>query len=365
MACVFCICSDYIKRIAMDETADRQQKTKTFNSKVWIAIGITALAVVLLLLFRALFSVILLTFAGLMIGIYFLGFADLLKRYLHLSQSLAVIISVLFNLLLLVGFFWFVGGRLSSQISSLSDTLPQTIEQAKATLSQSAFGQKVVDQLQSAGSSEKTRQLARRLFSSTYGVVSDLYIVLLIGLFFTASPSLYKRGIIHLLPENAKDKGNELLGKLYTVLKKWLKGQIIGVFFIGILTAIGLIIVGMPLVLTLSLIAGLMNFIPNFGPIIALIPALLLAFMQGTNTVLIVLGIYVGIQILQTAIMQPLVQKKMVSIPPALIIISQITMGSLAGFWGVLLATPTVAVLMTIINDLYVKRQTYHEYKVK
>ena len=101
-----------------------------------------------------------------------------------------------------------------------------------------------------------------------------------------------------------------------------------------------------------------MNFIPNFGPVIALIPAFLLALMQGTTTALIVVGLYLGIQIIQSAVTQPLIQQKMVNIPPALVIFGQVAMGLLAGFWGVLLATPLIAILMTIISNLYIDRQS-------
>ena len=348
-----------------DTDANRQHNDLTYSKKVWIAGGILALIVVVLLLFKTLFSLLLLVFAGILIAIFFHGFAGLLRRYLHLPHTASVIISVLFNLLLLIGFFWFVGNRLSQQISQLSDTLPSTIQNAKDKLSQSAIGNKVLDFLQQSGNSDKTKQVLKSFFSSSFGVISDLYIVLLLAMFFTASPSIYKRGIVHLLPPKAKDKGDELLKKLGTVLKKWLKGQILGIVFIAVLTGIGLLIIGMPLILTLALIAGLLNFIPNFGPIIALIPALLLALMQGPNTAIIIVCMYTGIQIIQSAVEQPLVQKKMVNIPPALTIIGQVAMGALGGFWGVLLATPIVAVIMTIVNDLYVKPQPYHKYEFK
>lgn len=339
--------------------------TASFTRKVWIAGGIIALIAVFLLLFKTLFNALLLTFAGILAAVYFLGFADLIKRHLPVSNGVSVVVSVVFNLLLLVAFFWFVGGRLSQQISQLSDTMPQTIEQAKSKLSQTPLGQKVLEQLNSASSAEKVKGVAKRLFSSAYGIVSDLYIVLLLSLFFTVSPSLYKRGLVHLLPEKAKDRGDKLLEQLYTVLKKWLKAMIIGMFFIAVFTGVGLLVIGFPLVLTLALLAGLLNFIPNFGPLIALIPAVLLAIVQGTGTVLIVICIYTGVQIVQSAILQPLVQKKMVNMPPALIIISQLAMGTLGGFWGILLATPTVAVLMTVVNELYVKPQSYHKYPMK
>jgi predicted PurR-regulated permease PerM len=301
--------------------------------------------------------VVLLVFAGVMIAVFFHGFAGILQRNLHIGSKLSVVLSIVISLLLLIGFFWFAGARLQEQISQLSDTLPETIQNAKDKLNESSVGRKVLNFLNSSGNSKKTRSSVKHFFSSSFGVISDLYIVLLMGLFFTAGPSVYKRGIIHLLPPKAKDKGKELLEKLNSVLKKWLKGQIIGILFIAILTAIALIIIGMPLVLTLALIAGLLNFIPNFGPIIALIPAVLISLLQGTDTAIIIICTYTFIQIIQSAIEQPLIQKKMVNIPPALIIVSQVAMGTLGGFWGVILATPITAVLMTIVNDLYIKQQ--------
>ena len=340
-------------------------KKMSFAKSVWIVVGIVSLAIIVLLLFKSLFSLILLTLASVLMAVYFHGFAGLLKKYLHLSPTLSIIVSVILNVLLLVGFIWFVGARLGEQVSELSDKLPQTIEQAKSRLSQNAIGNKVLNYLNRSGNSGKTVAIARQFFSSSFGILSDLYIVILMGLFFTASPDLYKRGIVHLLPEKAKDKGDELLGELNDVLKKWLKGQIFGFFFIAVLTGIGLLIIGMPLILTLALMAGILNLIPNFGPIIALIPAGLLALTQGPDTAIIVVCMYFLIQIIQSAVTQPLIQKKMISIPPALIIVGQVAMGAIGGFWGVLLATPIVAILMTTINKIYVKPQQYHKYPVK
>ena len=167
------------------------------------------------------------------------------------------------------------------------------------------------------------------------------------------------------MPATAKDKGANILNGIHQVLKNWIKGQLFGFAFIAVLTALGLWAIGMPLVLTLALIAGLLNFIPNFGPIIALLPAALMALMQGTTTLLLVLCLYTLIQVVQSAVTQPLIQKKMLSIPPALIIFGQVAMGLLGGFWGVLLATPVVAIKMTLVNTLYVERQSYRKYEAK
>jgi predicted PurR-regulated permease PerM len=121
----------------------------------------------------------------------------------------------------------------------------------------------------------------------------------------------------------------------------------------------------MPLVFTLALIAGLLNFVPNFGPFIALIPGVLIALMKDPSTALIVVFIYLGVQIIQSAVLQPIVQQKMVNIPPALTIFAQVAFGLLGGVWGVVMATPIVALLIKTVNNLYVEQQPHHKYNVK
>lgn len=341
----------------VEKNTSQQKGIRDYTKKVWIAGGVLLLIVIIFLLFKTLFSVLLLSLASVLIAIYFHGCAGLLERYFHWNSKLSVILSVLINILLLAAFFWFVGARLSQQISELSDTLPAMIQNVKEHLNNSTIGGKVLDYLNSTGSSEKTMAVAQAFFSSSFGVLSDLYIVLLLSIFFTASPSIYKKGIIHLLPTTAKKKGADIMDKLKVMLKKWIKGQIIGFVFITILTGIGLFFLKMPLVLTLALIAGLLNIIPNFGPIIALIPAVLLALTQGTSMIIIIICMYTFVQILQSAVEQPLIQQKMVNVPPSLTIFGQVALGLLAGFWGVLLCVPVIVIIMTIVNELYVKEQ--------
>ncbi len=344
---------------------DQSQDNLHYTKKIWIAGGILLLIATLFLLFKALFSVLLLTLAGALFAIYFHGCAGIVKKYLHLSAGWSLAISIILNIILLVAFFWFVGARLQQQVSSLTDTLPKTIESAKSHMQQSTIGRKTLDFLNSSSNSQKTMSIAKKFFSSSFGILSDAYIVLLLGMFFIASPFTYKKGIVHLLPPKAKDKAAKLLDTIHNVLKNWIKGQLFGFMFIAVLTGLGLWAMGMPLVLTLALIAGLLNFIPNFGPIIALIPAVLIGLMQGTTTVILILCLYTLIQVVQSAVTQPLIQKKMVSIPPALIIFGQVAMALLGGFWGVLLATPVIAIIMTLVNKLYVEQQAHHKDEVE
>ena len=338
----------------MEKNSDYQ---KSFKNKVWIAAGILLLIILIAYLFATLLNLLLLVLAGALMAIYFHGFADVLKRKLKIGSPYGLILSVVFNVVVIGLFFWFVGDRLNSQLDELSSKLPQTVANAKQWLSEKPLGQKILNYATNTLDSGKTGALIKTFFSSTFGILSDLYIVILLGMFFTASPIVYRKGVIHLIPTKGKATAEKLWNEIHHVLKNWLKGQIFGFFFIAILTGLGLWLLGMPLVLALALVAGLLNFIPNFGPLIALIPATLLGLMQGPNTALLVVGLFTLIQIIQSTVTQPLIQKKMVSVPPALLVFGQVAMGVIAGFWGVLLATPLVAIVMTLVNRLYVEKQ--------
>ena len=333
-----------------------ENESTAYRKKIWIAAGIVTLCLIIIFLFGILFRPLMLVLAGVLLAVYFIGCAGLIQK-LNLPYKASLVSSIVLNIGLLVAFFWFAGSQLEQQVSELSKTLPQTIENAKDRMSQSTIGKKAIDLFQFSGDSSKSRAIVKRFFSSTFGALSDVYIIFLLSLFFIASPSIYKKGLIHLIPPQGKAKGKEFLDTLHKKMKHWIFGKIVAFLFIAIFTGIALWIIGMPLVLTLALIAGILNFIPNFGPLIALVPAVLIAMMQGANTVWWVLILYTVVQIVQSAVTTPLIQQKMVQLPPALVLFGQVALGLLAGFWGILLAAPVIIIIMTAVNKLYVERQ--------
>ena len=125
---------------------------------------------------------------------------------------------------------------------------------------------------------------------------------------------------------------------------------------ITILIAVGLSIMGIPAALVLGLITGILEIVPNFGPLLAMIPGVLLAFTIGPDTAIIVALIYIVSQTIVVNIVTPLIQKKMINMPPALTLISQLIMGTLSGALGIVLAVPLLAMLIIVIDELYVKR---------
>lgn len=193
----------------------------------------------------------------------------------------------------------------------------------------------------------------QKLFSSTFGLLGDLYAIFFLGLFLAAAPREYVNGVVGLLPVSAREKGKSVMEELGLNLKKWFKGTVYSVFITFALTAIGLLIIGVDLWLILAIIAGLLTFIPNFGPIIAIIPAVMVGFMQGPQVALWIFILYFFVQLVESNIITPFIQKKMLDTPAALLLFFQMIMGAVGGGWGVVLATPILVVLMTLVRKLY------------
>jgi predicted PurR-regulated permease PerM len=331
-------------------------KDKTFVRKVWLTVGIAMLAVSLFWFFKATFNVLLLVLAGVLIALYFHGLSGLLQRKFKFSKKAALLTSIIGTLILLVAFFWFAGAKIQQQGEQLSETLPAAFEKVKGQLNGTPAGKKLIEQFSSSDNTNKLPALLQSFFSTTFGVLGDLYVVFFLGIFFTASPSTYTKGFIRLIPVKGRDKAEEVIDKLGSTLTKWIKGQLFSMLVVFILTAIGLAILGIPLWLVLALIAGLLSFVPNFGPLIALIPATLMGFLESPTKALLVVGLYMLVQALESNLITPQIQKKLINIPPALIILAQLFMGVLSGGWGLVLAMPIVAVVMVVVEELYVKK---------
>jgi predicted PurR-regulated permease PerM len=332
------------------------ENNKSFTEKIWITVGIVALAGSLLLIVKTSIRVLLLVFAGILIAVFFRGLSGLIQRKTGWNEKLCVVIAILLTLTLLAGFMWLLGAKVQAQLSELMETLPETIDNARQSIRETHAGKKAIDELSSEDTVSGIKETAGSFFASTFGVLGDLYVILFIGIFMTVSPGLYINGVVKLVPQRGREKAGSLLSEMGRMLRKWLKGKLLSMLVVAVLTAIGLAIIGVPLWLVLALFAGLVSFIPNFGPIIALIPAVLVGFMEGTTTALLVVGLYVLIQFIESNFITTTIQKKMVSLPPAMIMIAQLVMGALTGGWGLVLATPVMLVLIIVVQQLYVNK---------
>jgi predicted PurR-regulated permease PerM len=194
------------------------------------------------------------------------------------------------------------------------------------------------------------------LFSTALGFITNMVIIFVVGVYLALDPQRYTRGLLSLMPSSKKHLAQDILNTLADTLRQWTIGRTLLMLINAILTSIGLWVIGVPFALTLGLIAGALNAVPNLGPIVAGIPAILIAFLQSPMDALYVAILYLVLQSIDGYVLTPVVQDRTVNIPPALTICSQLIMGVLLGAWGVLLATPLVAVSIILIDKLYVPR---------
>jgi predicted PurR-regulated permease PerM len=179
--------------------------------------------------------------------------------------------------------------------------------------------------------------------------------MILLAIYLASEPKTYIKGFAKLFPQQNRKRVREILYEIGETLSWWLIGKGASMIFIGLLTWIGLSFIGVPLALSLGLIAGLLSFIPNFGPILSAIPAILLAFIDSPISALYVLGLYVGVQLIESNLVTPMIERETVELPPVLTIVSQLALAILFGAPGLILATPILAVVMVLVQTLYIQ----------
>ncbi|MDP9310819.1 MAG: AI-2E family transporter [Chloroflexota bacterium] len=334
---------------------DRQ----AFVQRLLMTVGmVTAVAFGALLLWHGA-EVILLAFTGLLVAVFLHSLSAWVRHHTGLGagSALLVVVIVLIALMGLGG--WLLAPVIAEQVTELTQRLPHAVTQARQRLAQAPLGQQIVAQMpplqQLVPRSGNILARVTGMFSTVLGVVVNVVIVLFIGIYLAADPGLYRRGIVRLIPRPKRDRGRDVLDALGYTLRWWLVGRLSVMAINGLLTALGLWLLGIPLPVVLGLMTAVLNFIPNIGPFLAAIPAVLLAFTFGLTKALYVALLYLAVQNLEGFVLTPLIQQRTVSLPPVLVITAQILMGIMFGFLGVLLAVPLTAVLFVMVRMLYVQ----------
>jgi predicted PurR-regulated permease PerM len=191
--------------------------------------------------------------------------------------------------------------------------------------------------------------------SSTFAVVSGLFIIIFLSVYIAADPAMYRRGIIHLFPHGRRDRMASVLVAVAAVLRRWLITQLIAMVTIGVISTVVLAILGVKAAFALGLLSGLLEFIPTVGPIVSSLPAIAMGFLDSPEKALSVAVAYIGIQFLENHLLIPLLMKGGINIPPALTILSQALMAILFGFLGLMCAVPLLAAVLTAVKMLYVE----------
>jgi predicted PurR-regulated permease PerM len=335
-----------------------------FTGQVLIAVGIIVMTVLLILLVYFILDIILLIFSAILLAVFLRGLADFLKKYTRVPESFSVLSVTVLRRLVLAGAIAFLAPDVAEQYRYLRAELPKSINKVSDYISQFGWGRTILQQMPNSGKLlEKLNNIdysslltqVGGYFSSTVGAIGNFFVVILVAIYLAIEPKFYTDGLTKLFPLAARPRVQEVWAEIGNTLSWWLIGKTLSMLFIGILTWIGLSILGVPLALTLGLIAGLLSFIPNFGPIFSAVPAILLAFIDSPIKALYVLILFVIVQIIESNLVTPFIERRTVELPPALTIVAQIALGVMLGGLGLVLATPLLAVIIVIVQMVYVQ----------
>lgn len=335
-----------------------KNSNRAIASRTLVQAGVVAAVVVFCWIIWLAFDFVLLIFASILVAALIHGVSCWISEKTGLSRNLAMLLFFVVLLALLGLGGWLVAPRIAEQFQALSDSLPEAVQRLRQRAEESAWMSRLLDQqerVESAITENGALSAITRVMSSTVSALASFVIAFAIGVALSLRPRLYVEGFLALVPAGYRPRAREVLEQSGSTLQSWLIAKLFEMALIGVLTTLGLWLLGIELALVLGLIAGLLSFIPNIGPVLALVPAVLLASMEGTRTMLFVVGLYTLIQTLESYLFTPWMQQRIVSIPPALTISVQVLFSLLAGTLGLLLATPLAAVGMVLVRMLYIE----------
>jgi predicted PurR-regulated permease PerM len=327
-----------------------QQQTFTLT-KIFISVG------VLLTIFVLGIQVFLLIFAGILIALLLDALSHALSRVIHSQRkvSLLLVIVALFLMFGVSSYFFFPS--LVQQISNLREVLPESVSTIRDFLNQYQWGRQIL-----SGINVDLETFSGDVLSGISGAASatlnafaGIFIIFFIALYLAIDPDPYVKGFIRLFPLERRKRVAEILFETGHTLKWWLLGRVLAMAAVGVLTVIGLSVLQVPMAFSLSFINALFTFIPNIGPIIAAIPAVLIGFSISPETSLYIAILYLIIQGIENYLITPIIQRKTVNLPPALALGIQVIGGVLFGFLGLALSTPLAAAALVIIDRVYIQ----------
>ena len=322
--------------------------------------ALTILAVVgLAVLAKAAVYILLLVFAGILLAVLLVFFAGQLTRLPAVPHWLAVTLVLVLLMGMLALVVVLVIPLVVEESGQLAAQLEKSLQQLAEWVRENIGDNFPVDDFSAV--EEQMPALGdvwsgvTEILATTMDALTGVAIIFVVGVFIAYNPTMHTQGVLHVVPLAQRARVAEVMAAVGLTMRWWLLGQLISMVILAVSTWIMLALLGVPQALILALISGALTFVPYLGPLIALVPILLVAFLESPQLALYVFILYMVIQNVEANVIMPIVFHRTSQIPPALGVVSQILFGSLLGFLGFVLAVPLMAVILQSVKMLYVE----------
>ncbi len=328
-----------------------------FARRVLVVAGISAL----FLLAWQVSSALVMTFGAVLLAILLRTLAEPLLRHTRVPEGWVITLVAVLLVAAAGAVIWLAGSKISAQIYEVSQRLPQALEHLQARIGDSRLATRLMEHAETGVPSAGGILFGLTgVATSTLGALANIVVVLFVALYLALQPRLYVDGLVKMVPPSAQERVAETLEACGGALRLWLLGQLLSMAMVGALITFGLWLVGLPGYLALGLLAALAEFVPFVGPILAAVPAMLLALTQDAPTVFWTAAVYLGVQQLEANLIMPMVVREMIALPPALTMFAIMGFGLIFGLPGVLLATPLTIIAFVGVKRLWI-REALHE----
>ncbi len=329
-----------------------RHSTARFATRVVTFLAIVGVAWLLL----KLTGLVMLVFAAIVLAVVFDAMARLLSRWTRLPHGWALTAAIVVLLGVFIGIFVMFGAQLAREFETIRERIPGALAAIQQQLEGWGLGDRIRSLVeQGVGDVSSLMSRAGGYALSIGSGLADFALVLVGAIFLAVDPAVYRRGVLMLTPKRAEPVVKDALDDCTHALRGWMGGQLMSMTVVAAATAAGLWFLGVPAAGGLGLIAGLLDIIPFIGPIIAGVPAVILAFTVSPSTALWTVGLFLVVQQIQGNFLQPMIQKYAVDVPPAVLLFAVGGAGILFGFIGVVLAAPLTIVVFVLVQRVYVK----------
>ena len=327
-------------------------------------IGFLAIIIAIYILWR-IKQVLLLAFAAIVFATAIDQLVKLLQHKFNIKRQIAIAISVTGVLILVIGFIALVIPPFIDQVQELVTLVPVGLEQLSSWNEwlRNLLPNNLIEDVRGLESlTQNLRSLTNNivgnffnLFSSTLGIVLNSLLVIVITIMLLASPTPYIQMFLLMFPAFYRQRVRTILKKCEKSLGGWAIGILFNMAVITILSGIGLLALGVRLPLANSLLAGILTFIPNLGPVLSVVPPTAMALLDAPWKAGAVILLYIAIQQIESNILTPVVMKKQVSLLPAVTLLAQVAFAVFFGILGLFLALPITVVAQVWIKEVIVK----------
>ncbi|MEB3148266.1 MAG: AI-2E family transporter [Sphaerospermopsis sp.] len=342
-------------------------------------IGLITLVLSLYILWQ-LREVLLLIFAAVVLATTLNRLARTFQN-LGIKSGFAVFLSVMIFLAGVIGFFWLIVPPFAQQFQELTYRVPQGFERINTWIDEQRthIPQQLEVFIPDINSLVAEAQpLINRVLGNSFAFVSgslvivlNILLVLVLTGMFLVNPNAYRKVFVRLFPSFYRRRVEGILDQCELSLERWVSGAFLAVCVVGLMSLIGLSLLGVKAALALGVLAGFMNLIPNLGPTMSVVPAMAIALLDNPWKPVFVLILYFVIQQVESNFITPIVMAHQVSLLPAVTLISQLFFVTFFGFLGLFLALPLTVVAKIWVQEVLVKdvldewKHNHHDHHVE